>query len=91
MTLLDCGVVIMGDNRKTSHNIPWLGIKTHSKANLGELGFTRGKSPGSELHKHESLSQHFPKHFLKNVSVERFLFKKESSCDPLPFGNVWLL
>ena len=81
MTLLDCGVVIMGDNRKTSHNIPWLGIKTHSKANLGELGelgFTWGNSISAKLHKHESLSQHFPKHFLKNVSVETFLFKKES-------------
>lgn len=67
--LLDYDVAIMSDSRMTLTHM-WKGDSF--KGQLRETGSSsRGDPTNFELSKHESLSQHFPKHFVKNISTKR--------------------
>lgn len=71
---LDCDVVIMNDSRMTFTQFTLMWEGDSFKSQFQETGSSfRGDPANFELSKHESLSQHFPKHFLKNVSTNRTL------------------
>ena len=69
---LDCDVVITSDSRMTLTQFTLVREGHSFKGQLQETGSSsRGDPVKSELSKHESLSQHFPKHFVKNVRAKR--------------------